>query len=288
MIFIDLYDKIRDMKNKDNKIKRILAVLLLLVILAVSGCSGNESGNSEREVSTTSNVVRITFPEGSTVSQMALLLEENGVCSAADFMAQANEPLNLEGCGFEIPNPAERAFLLEGYLFPDTYEFYRGESAESAIGRFLKNSKAKLDGEIVSRCNELGLSLDEVLTIASIIQEEAGVPAEMSKVSSVIHNRLNSDDFPRLQCDAATFYLRKYVEPYVDEAGMEALSERYNTYKCKGLPAGPITNSGIDAVKAALYPEETDYYFFVTDSNGVYYYAETWDEHIKNCDIAGL
>lgn len=277
------------MKNYNVIIKRILSLLLAAVMLsAVTGCSIGNADPPESTVSTTSNVVRVTFPEGTAVSQIALLLEENGVCPAADFMAEANNPLNLEGLPFEIPNPEERAFLLEGYIFPDTYEFYRNESASSAIKRFLKNSAQKLTEEITARCTELGFTLDEILTLASIIQEEAGDPSEMGKVSSVLHNRLESSSFPKLQCDVATFYLRDYVKPYVDETRYEVLVELYNTYNCEGLPAGPITNSGIDAVMAALYPDDTDYYFFVTDNDGVYHYAETWDEHVENCDKAGL
>ncbi len=270
-----------------EKIKRTAAVLLcVLSVLAFSACSSGRG--SENPVQTTSNVVRVTFPEGSTVSQIAALLEENGVCSAADFIAEADNPLNLEGFAFSIPNPQERAFLLEGYLFPDTYEFYRNESASSVIKRFLKNTQAKLNEEVVLRCEELGYTVDEILTLASIVQEEAGDPAEMGKVASVIHNRLSSKSYPRLQCDVATFYLRDYVKPHKTEQEYEALTELYNTYSCYGLPAGPITNSGMDAVNAALYPEDTDYYFFVTDSGGAYYYAETWAEHLENCDMAGI
>lgn len=271
------------------KIKRIVSGLLAAVMLfSVSACSVKNSVKPTETESTTSNVVSITFPEGSTVTQIAQKLEENGVCSAADFISAAKDPLNLEGFSFEIPNPDERAFLLEGYIFPDTYEFYRNESAQSAIKRFLKNSEAKLNEEIRARCAELGYTLDEILTLASIIQEEAGDPSEMYKVSSVLHNRLESSRFPRLQCDVATFYLRDYVKPYVDEERYSELVELYNTYNCEGLPAGPITNSGIDAVKAALYPEDTDYYYFITDGEGEYHYAETWAEHVENCNAAGL
>ena len=270
-----------------EKIKKLTTVLLcVLSVFALSSCTAGR-GNDE-PVQTTSNVVRVTFPEGSTVSQIAVLLEQNGVCSAADFMSEADNPLNLEGFAFSIPNPQERAFLLEGYLFPDTYEFYRNESAASAIKRFLKNTQAKLTDEVAQRCEELGYTVDEILTLASIVQEEAGDPAEMGKVSSVIHNRLSSKSYPKLQCDVATFYLRDYVKPYKTEQEYEALTELYNTYNCYGLPAGPITNSGMDAVNAALYPEDTDYYFFVTDTDGAYYYAETWAEHLENCDIAGI
>lgn len=273
----------------DMVIKKIVALTVsFLMIFGLCSCSVDSGKTPEETVETTSNVVRVTFPEGSTVSQIALLLRENGVCSAAEFMAAANNPLSLEGFDFEISNAEERAFLLEGYVFPDTYEFYRNESASAALKRFLKNMQSKLTQEIKNRCDELGYTVDEILTLASIIQEEAGNPAEMGKVSSVIHNRLESRRFPRLQCDVATFYLRDYVKPYVDEIRYEELIELYNTYNCEGLPAGPITNVGMDAINAALYPDDTDYYYFVTDSDGEYYYAETWAEHLDNCDIAGI
>lgn len=290
LISSECYDKIAFMNVFiKEKTKKYLAVLLcVLSVSALSSCSVGGKEPVTEPAQTTSNVVRVTFPEGSTVSRMAALLEENGVCSAADFMAEANNPLNLEGFEFSIPNPRERAFLLEGYLFPDTYEFYRNESAASAIKRFLKNTQAKLTDEVAARCEELGYTVDEILTLASIVQEEAGDPAEMGKVASVIHNRLESKSYPRLQCDVATVYLRDYVKPHKTEQEYEALTELYNTYNCYGLPAGPITNSGMDAINAALYPEDTDYYFFVTDSNGAYYYAETWSEHLENCDTAGI
>ena len=276
------------MKKTDFKNIRIFVAALLTVAVVFAASSCSRIKQPEPEVATTSNVVTVTFPEGSTVVQIAQKLEESGVCSAAEFMAEANNPLNLEGFSFSIPNPDERAFLLEGYLFPDTYEFYRNESAQRAIKRFLKNMQVKITPEILVRCDELGYTLDEILALASIVQEEAGEPAEMLKVASVIHNRLNSKRYPRLQCDVGTFYLREFVKPYFDEERYAVLVELYNTYNCEGLPAGPITNVGMDAINAALYPSDTDYYFFVTDAEGAYLYAETWAEHQKNCDIAGL
>lgn len=270
------------------KTKKLISVVLATVMAAAfSGCSPRVKEPAVTEP-TASNTVRVTFPEGSSVVQIAQLLEENGVCSAEEFMLHADNPVNLETYGISIPNPLERPFLLEGYIFPDTYDFYINEGASSAISRFLKNMKAKITPEIIQRCDELGYTVDEILTIASIIQEEAGYPEHMGKVSSVIHNRLNSTGYPRLQCDVATFYLRDYVKPYVDEAEYEGYVDLYNTYNCEGLPAGPISNIGMAAINAALYPEETDYYYFVTDSDGNYYYAETWQGHLENCDIAGL
>lgn len=277
--------RITDMRK--IMIKRIVAILVSAsLLLAFSACKAKQPDATEKEP-TTSNVVRLTFPEGSTVAQIAQILGDSGVCSAEEFMAAANNPASLEGFSFAIPNPEERAFLLEGYVFPDTYEFYRNESAQSALKRFLKNTENKI-ARITERCDELGYTVDEILTLASIIQEEAGDPNEMDKVSSVIHNRLDSRSFPKLQCDVATFYLRDYVKPYTEAERYNELVELYNTYQCEGLPAGPITNVGMDAINAALYPADTDYYYFITDSDGEYIYAETFREHQKNCEKAGI
>lgn len=285
LIFVAYCGKITDMRK--IMMKKIIAISVsVLLLLGFSACKAKKPTVVSTEP-TTSNVVRLTFPEGSTIVQIAKILGDNGVCSAEEFMAETNNPENLEGYSFVIPNPQERAFLLEGYVFPDTYEFYRNESAKSALRRFLKNTEIKTAG-ITERCAELGYTVDEILILASIIQEEAGDPNEMDKVSSVLHNRLNSRSFPKLQCDVATFYLRDYVKPYVDEERYNEFVELYNTYNCDGLPAGPITNVGMDAIKAALYPAETDYYYFITDGNGDYIYAETFREHKENCRKAGL
>ena len=267
--------------------KMIALVLAVITVLSFSACNTSNPTITVDEP-TTSHTVRLTFPEGSTVAQIAQILGDNGVCSAEEFMAAANDPASLEGFSFEITNPEERAFLLEGYVFPDTYEFYRNESGASALKRFLKNTQAKLDESVYARCDELGYTADEILTLASIIQEEAGNPAEMGKVSSVIHNRLESRAFPKLQCDVATFYLRDYVKPYVTDVRYNELVDLYNTYNCEGLPAGPITNVGTEAINAALYPEDTDYYYFITDNEGRYIYAETFSQHKENCRKAGL
>lgn len=269
----------------------LAAVLLAAVLSAMlfAGCSVKNNKKADETTETTESLtVRVMFPEGSTAVQIAQLLEKNGVCPAEDFLAAANDREIAAKYGFDIPDPENRSFLLEGYLFPDTYDFYRGESAETAIGRFLKNTASKYDGEFIARCGEKGFTLDEILSLASVIQEEAGDPAEMGKVSSVLNNRLESKRFPKLQCDVTVFYLNEYVKPYVSEERFEELKELYNTYICSGLPEGPITNSGIDAVYAALDPDETDWFFFVTDADGVYHYAETWEEHVANCREAGI
>lgn len=136
-----------------------------------------------------------------------------------------------------------------------------------------------------AQADKLGYTMDEIIAIASIIQKEADIIGEMNKVSSVIHNRLNAS-YNRLECDVTIHYLEKYVKPYLTE-DKDKYNELYNTYKCYGLPAGPICNPGIAAIKAALYPEDTDYMFFVTDSDMNYYYAATYEEHLANCKKCG-
>ena len=167
-------------------------------------------------------------------------------------------------------------------------DFYVGEGAEKALGRFLSNTESKLTDEMYKKAEELGMSMDEVITLASIIQQEASVPSVMANVSSVLHNRLNSPSYPRLQCDATIFYLKRSVKPYIGEEQADKYDEFYNTYDRKGLPAGPITNPGIEAINAALNPADTEYYFFVTDNDGNYYFAKTYREHLENCKTAGV
>lgn len=256
-----------------------------------SGCSEEEIVDKVKDVIPTETkkpTVTVTFPEGYTVTQIAELLEDNGVCTAVDFLSAANDISSLDYKFIsEIENTDKRAFALEGYIFPDTYEFYLNESAQKALSRFLKNTEKKLTVDMYDKAEKLGYSMDEILIIASVIQKEAGIKSEMNKVSSVIHNRLN-DSYNKLECDVTINYLTKYVIPYLD-GDTDRYNEYYNTYKCKGLPAGAICNPGIDAINAALEPAETKYMFFVTDKTDTskYYYAETYKEHLENCKTAG-
>lgn len=230
----------------------------------------------------------MTFPEGFALTQIAQRLEENGVCSAADFIEECGDTAYLDLYGIEIDNVQDRSFLLEGYLYPDTYDFYIGENVSSVVKKFLNNTKSKLSADMYARCEETGHSMDEILTLASIIEKETFYESEKKNVSSVLHNRLRSPSFPSLQCDVTISYLERYVKEYVSEERYDELKLLYNTYKCKGLPAGPIANSSISSVEAALDPANTSWYYFVTDSDKNYYYAETWQQHVENCKKAGI
>lgn len=279
----------------------LLILMLMIPCICLTSCSTlkiNEETNPSIESdiypepetgNDSSGTVRITFPEGYTVSQMAKRLEENGICKAEDFRSEANKTEYLSEFGIVIDNPSERAFLLEGYLFPDTYDFYKGESVSSVIKKFLRNTMSRFNSEYRQRAAELGYTMDEALNLASIIQQESGGSSEAARVSSVIHNRLDSPDFKLLQCDATVTYLKGSVKPYFDtDTYFNVYCENYNTYMCEGLPAGPINNPGIISIKAALWPESTEYYYFLTDSNGVYHYSETYAEHQSKAVEAGL
>ncbi len=259
--------------------KKIICFLLPLVLIFTFGCStDNEDQSSSLQTTSQSYDISITFVDGLTVEEYAKILEENKVCSADDFLAAANSPATNYWFTDEIDNPSARPFLLEGYLYPDTYNFNYNTDAQTVLNVFLSNFNQKITEKHKKRFQELGYSLDEILTIASIIREEATDP-EMKNVSSVIHNRLNSD-YGKLECDVTIFYLNNHVKPYTDD--ISAYKDLYNTYNVSGLPAGPITNVSIEAIEAALYPADTDYYFFVYDDAKNYYYATTWNEHSSN------
>ena len=280
--------------------KRRFALLFALLLLVLSGCGAPieeipEQGGASapQEITTTEGpVVRVTFPEGLTSVEIAEKLEANGVCPAADFMEEVKNfdaVKDSYACLASVKNADQRAFALEGYVFPDTYDFYRGESAASALKRFLSNANRKLTDERAARAKELGYTMDEIVTLASIIQEEAGDPNEMPKVAAVMHNRLNSPAYGKLQCDVTINYVNDRItdSPYLS-GDTSVFAARYNTYKVEGLPVGAICCPGIDAIDAALYPADTNDFFFVTDKDMNYYYAETYEQHLENCRICGI
>lgn len=283
--------------------KKFTVISLILVCLFLfTSCKKEETvttlppltDNAENLTTTTESLtVSVTFPEGFTVVQIAELLQENGVCSAADFIRVSNSYDYVKGLGYTflegIDEKEKRPFLLEGYIFPDTYEFYRGETAEEALVRFLDNTEAKLTAEYKAKAKATGYTMDEIIAIASIIQEEASEHKHMANVSSVLHNRLESYDYGRLECDVTINYINDCVKdsPYIT-ADVNTVAENYNTYKCAGVPVGPICNPGIHAIEAALTPAETNYFFFVTDEAWNYYYAETYEEHVVNCENVGI
>lgn len=245
---------------------------------------------------TLGEIVTLTFPEGWNARQIAEKLEANDVCTASSFMNTLQTVDFSEDYDFiaAIHDKSQRFIGLEGYLYPDTYQFYVGENPSSVIRRFLNNFEVKWTEEYGNRASELGLTIDEVITLASIIQMEAANYDQMPGVSSVLHNRLdNTYTFPRLECDSTTAYYTDVIAPSYttsseDMKKCDTFRNLYDTYDddCLGLPIGAIANPGGDAISAALYPDDTGYYFFNHDVNGGIYYAVTASEHDRNVALA--
>lgn len=234
------------------------------------------------------NVAQVTFPEGTNVFDYAQTLEDAGVCPSEDFL----NALNGDYPDYDFLPAAEevspqRMYRLEGYLFPDTYEFYIDADPAQVVSIFLDNFAAKFSDEMRARVQELGVSIDQIVTLASIVQGEAPVGEEMEKVASVYWNRLNNpQEYPKLESDPTGRYATRYLEP--NGASQEVL-DAYNTYTCQGLPAGPINNPGLAALTATLYPADTNYYFFCSNlDTQEFFYAATYEEHQQNLQAAGL
>ena len=239
--------------------------------------------------------VKVTIPEGTgindythivdgeekTIKGIATILEEKGVCSKKDFIYALNEvALNtelLKNC-----NVGKTYYSLEGYLFPDTYDFYSYDSAECAqmvVEKMIGQTENKITDDMYKRAKELGYSMNEILTMASIIQMESGQNTnEMKNVAAIFYNRLDSKNFSTLGSSPTCYYGGSFKN---DDG-------RYDTYTAKGLPPGPLCSPGIDAINAALYPatDKDGFYYFVTDKQGNFYFHKTLAE--QNATIAKL
>lgn len=262
-----------------------LVLVLLLICMSFTGCGKKKK---QQPQTTEKPSVKISFPEGYTVIQIADLLEEKGVCNAKEFIDLSKTVRENFSYSKLIENPKNRVFTLEGYIYPDTYDFYLNEGAVNAMNRFLSNFSRNITQEDKNRAESLGMTIDDVITLASVIQSEAGVASEMKKVSSVFHNRLNRS-YNRLESDVTILYITKKLDKVItDKKEKDKYLKLYNTYDISGLPEGPICNPGRAAITAALYPDQTDYLFFVTDKNtNEYYYAKTFSQHKINCNKAG-
>ncbi|BCK00380.1 endolytic transglycosylase MltG [Anaerocolumna chitinilytica] len=226
------------------------------------------------QVSNIGRTVKVTIPEGYSLPQTFALLVKKGVCVSQDLLYKAmNEydfTVNYPLVSAIEPNP-NRCYLLEGYLYPDTYEFNRLSKGEDAIGKFLRNGKVRITDADKQKAAALGYSIDQILTIASIIEKEGNKQDIMNNISSVIYNRLNKN--MKLQMDSTINYVEWYVKPFID-GDINRYNSYYNTYKCAALPAGPICNPGRKAIDAALNPPQTEYLYFHSDK-GNYFFSST-------------
>ena len=246
--------------------------------------------------------VRVTIPEGTTAIAIAQKMEAAGLCSAEDFLKEANEGDFSKYTFWQyVPDDAPDRFMkCEGYLFPETYEFLKDDTVHNYVATFYAQFDAQITEEMYAELEKQDMTLPELITLASFVQEEAG-NSQDSNVAQVFRNRLaDGSPYPRLQSNTSSHiqsdddnnYLWNWVAPYY--GGWDKIPENivaaYDTYSCTGLPAGPISNPGLAAIKAALTPEPDEAaknaYFFVTDLKGSYYYAHTLSEHNANCKTA--
>ncbi len=233
--------------------------------------------------------VTVTIIEGMTIDEAAKVLEENGVCSASDFIFEFNN--DIFGFDFEtyVSSSSLKFYKYEGYLFPDTYEFYVGDSVYNIVKRIKERTDEILNESVIRRCNDLGYTLDQIVTLASILQLESGKLNDMEDIAGVFYNRLrNPSEYPKLQSDTTYRYIDNVIKAN-STVEYQEMYDAYDTYVCSGLPVGAICNPGADAIHAALYPNENTYYYFCSDvETGEIYYAETYNEHLANVELAGL
>ncbi len=230
-------------------------------------------------------MIRFTIPEGYTVLQIADKLAADGIVNKDSFLALASDPGKWTQPWIKsIPDNTQLRYRLEGYLFPETYEMKKESTEEAILGRLLSEWDRKqksLPQGWEAQMDKLGLDLHGILTVASLVEREVAVDEERALVAGVIYNRLKQK-MP-LQIDATVQYLFDKQKERLFEKDLQTQSP-YNTYLNSGLPPGPIASPGLLSIKAALYPEETKYLFYVTkkDGSGRHLFAETFEEHKKN------
>lgn len=232
--------------------------------------------------------VSVTVFEGSSIVRISKIVEEAGFCTAQEFIDVVE---NTDWSQFKFYQYVEdhqyKPFKMEGFLYPETYEFFPEATAYEIAETMLAHFDSLVTDDMYVQMENQGLTLQDVVTLASYVEEEAGDPVNQPDVAAVFLNRLKPDSpFPKLESDVSYYYMREQVEPYLgvgrDGSPVE-MQEAVNTYLCVGIPITPVSSPSISAIKAVLNPTpDSPYYFFLTDLTGKYYYAETWAGHVQN------
>lgn len=279
-VYVDFVGKANSLKagtyilSKNMSIKQIVETL----------CEGNPAKAT----------VKFTVPEGYTIQNIAKVLLDKGLIANEDQLyVAARTGESFANFAFiadagTTQNAASRSYLLEGYLFPDTYEVYADASVETILIKMLNRFNEVYSEDYITRAQQLGMTMDQVITLASLIEREAAAPNDFAKVSAVFHNRLKQD-MPLQSCASLSYALG--VTKYVFNATEQATESLYNTYKFKGLPVGPVCNPGKAAIEAALYPNEqfiADGYLYFCNQNpqetSELVFAKTYEEHEQNVE----
>ncbi|MBE7066593.1 MAG: endolytic transglycosylase MltG [Ruminococcaceae bacterium] len=239
-------------------------------------------------LSGTPETVRVTFPEGFTTLQIAERLESNGVVDAKEFL-YAIDHIDLSSYAFVPAKTENRDYRLDGYLFPDTYEFDVQANVEDVIYKFLNRFNEVFLPSYYSTAQSLGLTVDEIMILASIVEKEAKIDGERAKIAGVFLNRVNSPDVNLHKWESCATVRYVYKKLYgIDLINITLENEKeddpYNTYMYEGFVPGPICNPGLKSIQAALIPEEHEYYYFVynaKDGVGTHIFSHTYAEHLK-------
>ena len=228
--------------------------------------------------------VSLTFIEGETIYDAAEKLEAEGVCSASDFIFY----FNSGGFGYRFENelpktPNASKFAdarMEGYLFPDTYTFTKDMEPEQVCQKIYFNFDQKMTDERLEKMKKLGLSLDQLITFASIVQKEGRDREQMDNIASVFWNRLeHPDEYPKLESDPTSNYANNVIRPHMTVINSDII-QAYDTYKGTGLPPGAICSPGTDAIDAVLLKKPSENYFFIANIyTGETFFSKTNDEH---------
>ena len=248
-----LKGSMRKLKAGEYEIPRDASTLDVLDLL--------ESGRVRQHV--------VLHPEGATLSELARLLENERLARAEDVIKAASSEKLRQALGIEGPS-------LEGYLFPDTYQFVRGMSVDEMLSRMVQRMRGKLTPQVQARARERGLSVHQLLTLASIIEREAVDPSEQKLISAVFWNRLKLD-MP-LQADPTVQYAVARERGKLTRNDL-ASDNPYNTYVHRGLPPGPIASPGVAAIEAALDPAPVKFLYFVARDDRRHYFSATVAEH---------
>lgn len=229
------------------------------------------------------NVMSLTVPEGFTAEQVADRVAKRGMDRDV-FLQAVDEVKYPYDFVKEIPADNKRTHRLEGYLYPITYNLSRETDPEQLVDMMLRQFQRELEREgVKQKLKQKGLTVDEWVTIASIVEREGQVEDELPRIAGVIYNRLERGQ--KLQVDATVQYALGDQKERLFFKDLK-IDSPYNTYQIEGLPPGPIANPGPDSLQAVLEPEQHDYYFYVTrkDGSGKHYFARTEKEHEQNIE----
>lgn len=221
--------------------------------------------------------VKVCIPEGTNVMQIAKLLEENNICNSADFLQVCK---STDGFDYDflkdVPNTDLIGFKLEGFLFPATYDFGMNSDPHEIADEMLDAFDSRITDDMRAFCDNNNMTMFQFVTLASVVQEEALGQNSGKNIASVFMNRLKKG--AKLQSDVTYFYARDLRDDY---GFSQEVYDEYYTYRCSGLPAGPITNSGLEIMDATANYPQTEYLYFFSDLQDEFHFAKTYEEFVK-------